>query len=74
MSKLSRAVKFILVIWIVAFCFAVPQAMQFVVVSDSLGKKCTVSGMFHRILIYFFVDKEQKNTILNKTKPKKKKF
>ncbi|XP_051171605.1 pyrokinin-1 receptor-like [Leptopilina boulardi] len=35
MSKLSRAVKFIMAIWILAFCLAVPQAMQFGIVDDS---------------------------------------
>lgn len=29
MSKLSRAVKLIVCIWIVAICFAIPQALQF---------------------------------------------
>lgn len=29
MSKLSRAVKLILCIWIIAICFAIPQALQF---------------------------------------------
>ncbi|KAF5301794.1 hypothetical protein FQA39_LY10579 [Lamprigera yunnana] len=33
MSKLSRAVKFIILIWIVAIVFAVPQAIQFKVVT-----------------------------------------
>ncbi|KAK5649562.1 hypothetical protein RI129_000591 [Pyrocoelia pectoralis] len=33
MSKLSRAVKFILAIWLVAIIFAVPQALQFEVIS-----------------------------------------
>lgn len=51
MSKLSRAVKFIMGVWIVAFCFAIPQAIQFVVVSGSSGKSCTVSGLFDRIPI-----------------------
>ncbi|XP_063992676.1 pyrokinin-1 receptor-like isoform X2 [Diachasmimorpha longicaudata] len=29
MSKLSRAIKLILVIWLIALCFAIPQALQF---------------------------------------------
>lgn len=29
MSKLSRAVKFVVVIWLLALCLAVPQAIQF---------------------------------------------
>ncbi|XP_075210740.1 pyrokinin-1 receptor-like [Lycorma delicatula] len=28
-SKLSRAIKFVVVIWLLAFCLAVPQAIQF---------------------------------------------
>ncbi|XP_046623245.1 pyrokinin-1 receptor-like isoform X1 [Neodiprion virginianus] len=32
MSKLSRAIRLILVIWLVALCFAVPQALQFGIV------------------------------------------
>jgi hypothetical protein len=44
MSKLSRAVKLILVIWIVALAFAVPQAFQFgiVVGDDPDFVTCTV--------------------------------
>lgn len=48
MSKLSRAVRYIILIWISAFCFAVPQAMQFGVVTYSdRGQNisaCTVKG------------------------------
>ncbi|KAK0087728.1 hypothetical protein PV325_000199 [Microctonus aethiopoides] len=32
MSKLSRAIKLILIIWLVASCFAIPQALQFGIV------------------------------------------
>lgn len=43
MSKLSRAIKFILAIWIVAFCLAIPQAMQFGVIDvEGGGAYCTV--------------------------------
>ncbi|KAG6802465.1 pyrokinin-like receptor 2 [Apis mellifera caucasica] len=35
MSKLSRAVKFIIVIWLLALCLAVPQAIQFGVVYEN---------------------------------------
>ncbi|PNF17883.1 Pyrokinin-1 receptor [Cryptotermes secundus] len=44
MSKLSRAVKLILVIWIVALAFAVPQAIQFGIVMGSTPEfvMCTV--------------------------------
>ncbi|XP_043520042.1 pyrokinin-1 receptor-like isoform X1 [Frieseomelitta varia] len=34
MSKLSRAVKFVIVIWLLALCLAVPQAIQFGVVYE----------------------------------------
>ncbi|XP_076673169.1 pyrokinin-1 receptor isoform X1 [Andrena cerasifolii] len=34
MSKLSRAVKFVIVIWLSALCLAVPQAIQFGVVYE----------------------------------------
>lgn len=34
MSKLSRAVKFVVVIWVLALCLAVPQAIQFGVIYD----------------------------------------
>lgn len=36
LSKLSRAVKFIIVIWIIAMCLAVPQAMAFGVYCEQL--------------------------------------
>lgn len=44
MSKLSRAVKLILVIWIVALAFAIPQAIQFGIVMGSTPEfvMCTV--------------------------------
>lgn len=48
MSKLSRAVRYIIVIWVCALCAAVPQAMQFGIVTYSeKGQKisaCTVKG------------------------------
>jgi hypothetical protein len=34
MSKLSRAVKFVVVIWVLALCLAVPQAIQFGIIYD----------------------------------------
>lgn len=53
MSKLSRAIKFILAIWIVAFCLAVPQAMQFGVVDvEGGGAYCTVSFSSKRYYLY----------------------
>ncbi|XP_032515457.2 pyrokinin-1 receptor-like isoform X2 [Danaus plexippus] len=48
MSKLSRAVRYIIAIWICALCSAVPQAMQFGVVSYKENGQnisaCTVKG------------------------------
>lgn len=38
MSKLSRAVKFVIAIWLLALCLAVPQAIQFgIIYSDNNG-------------------------------------
>lgn len=42
MSKLSRAVKFIIGIWIFAFCAALPQACQFGVVHIDGHVLCTI--------------------------------
>ncbi|XP_076629629.1 pyrokinin-1 receptor [Colletes latitarsis] len=45
MSKLSRAVKFVIVIWLLALCLAVPQAYQFGIVYDySNGSMITDSA------------------------------
>nr|QLI61978.1 pheromone biosynthesis-activating neuropeptide receptor [Streltzoviella insularis] len=48
MSKLSRAVRFIFAIWVLALCTAVPQAMQFGIVTDVENGQnisiCTVKG------------------------------
>ncbi|XP_076644712.1 pyrokinin-1 receptor [Halictus rubicundus] len=50
MSKLTRAVKLILVIWLVALCFALPMALQFGVVQ--LDKDPTiVSCTMKRVII-----------------------
>ncbi|XP_076761402.1 pyrokinin-1 receptor [Xylocopa sonorina] len=46
MSKLSRAVKLILIVWLVAFSFALPQALQFGVVHHQKNPDmvmCTVN-------------------------------
>lgn len=37
MSKLSRAVKFVVAIWLLALCLAVPQAIQFGITYDYNG-------------------------------------
>lgn len=53
MSKLSRAVKFILAIWIVAFCLAIPQAFQFGIVAvEGNGRICSVSIQCSCLLFY----------------------
>ncbi|RZC42936.1 neuromedin-U receptor 2-like [Asbolus verrucosus] len=50
MSKLSRAVRYIVAIWIVALCLAAPQAIQFGVVYELKGgvqySRCTVVSNF----------------------------
>ncbi|CAD7084087.1 unnamed protein product [Hermetia illucens] len=43
MSKLSRVVKFILLIWMSAFILAIPQSMQFGVRNSENGNLCTVT-------------------------------
>lgn len=54
MSKLSRAIKFIMAIWIVAFCLAIPQAIQFGVVTIYGGRSCTVNiPSTHHMYLYF---------------------
>lgn len=46
-------------VWIVAFCFAIPQAIQFGVVSINGGHSCTVSGFllhsFFLMLLFGFL-------------------
>uniref|UniRef100_A0A182Q2B0 G-protein coupled receptors family 1 profile domain-containing protein n=1 Tax=Anopheles farauti TaxID=69004 RepID=A0A182Q2B0_9DIPT len=42
MSKLSRAIKFVIVIWLVAFGLATPQALQFGIVETSNSRLCTI--------------------------------
>ncbi|XP_069961713.1 thyrotropin-releasing hormone receptor isoform X2 [Bactrocera oleae] len=46
MSKLSRAIKFIFAIWVTALLLALPQAMQFSVVSEQGGTSCTIGNHF----------------------------
>ncbi|XP_077284692.1 pyrokinin-1 receptor-like [Arctopsyche grandis] len=61
MSKLSRVVKFIIAIWVVALCLAVPQVIQFGVVysreNGRLVSSCTVKEtiMEHAFEISGFV-------------------
>ncbi|KPI92686.1 Neuromedin-U receptor 2 [Papilio xuthus] len=56
MSKLSRAVRFIIAIWICALCTAVPQAMQFGIVTyvenGQNMSACTVKGQgVHEVFV-----------------------
>lgn len=61
MSKLSRAIKYIIVIWLLSLCIAFPLAIQFEVVENGFGhKECTVlkeiiqhSFELSTILIFF---------------------
>ena len=63
MSKLSRAIKFIFLIWILSIAFATPQAMQTgIVVNDQNETWCTVvqdrviiehSFLYATILFFF---------------------
>ncbi|CAG9806695.1 unnamed protein product [Chironomus riparius] len=48
MSKLSRVVKFIFIIWVLAFGLALPQALQFGTISFRNGEivSCTVKNQF----------------------------
>lgn len=57
MSKLSRVVKFIFAIWILAFALAMPQAFQFGTVAAYGGVSCTVKTQFieHAFEISSFV-------------------
>lgn len=49
MSKLSRVVKFIFAIWILAFSLAAPQAFQFgLVLYKDGGVSCTVSLNYYK--------------------------
>ncbi|KAG7204445.1 hypothetical protein KM043_004881 [Ampulex compressa] len=51
MSKLSRAVKLILVVWLVALSFALPQALQFGVVRHGRDANVVVACTLKRILL-----------------------
>ncbi|XP_034488635.1 neuromedin-U receptor 1 [Drosophila innubila] len=46
MSKLSRAIKFIFAIWIAALLLALPQAIQFSVVTQDASSSCTMNNDF----------------------------
>ena len=61
MSKLSRAIRYIVIIWIVALCLAAPQAIQFGVIYEQKNgiqySRCTVVSNFfeHAFEISTFV-------------------
>ncbi|XP_058467058.1 pyrokinin-1 receptor-like [Malaya genurostris] len=44
MSKLSRAIKFVIAIWLIAFGLATPQALQFGVVETVNSRLCTIKN------------------------------
>ena len=44
MSKLSRAVKYVIVIWLLALCLAIPQAIQFGLVYQQLANGTLIEG------------------------------
>lgn len=54
MSKLSRAVKFIMAIWLLAFCLAIPQAMQFGIVEDDGSEEKTRCSIKRKLLEHAF--------------------
>ncbi|XP_076231284.1 pyrokinin-1 receptor [Calliopsis andreniformis] len=54
MSKLSRAVKLILVIWLVALSFALPQALQFGVIQSDIDPNMVMCTMKRILLQHSF--------------------
>lgn len=61
MSKLSRAIRLILIVWIVSIFLAVPQALQFGVITDQNGidmctlKRTIIEHSFELSTLLFFV-------------------
>lgn len=71
MSKLSRAIRLILFVWVVSICLAIPQALQFGVVSDPyhMIKICTLKRViiehsFELSTVLFFLTPMTLITIL----------
>lgn len=70
MSKLSRAVRLILIVWVVSFGLAVPQALQFGVVTDAHGvdhcalKRVIIEHSFELSTVLFFLTPMTLITIL----------
>lgn len=52
---LNRAVKFIFAIWIVSFCLAIPQFIQFGVIEEQGNVICTVSERLWPIIPFVFL-------------------
>lgn len=61
MSKLSRAVKLIIGVWVVSICLAIPQALQFGVITDENNidhctiKRVIVEHSFELSTLLFFL-------------------
>lgn len=70
MSKLSRAVRLILIVWIVSVCLAIPQALQFGVVTDQNQidhctlKRVIIEHSFELSTVLFFLTPMTLITIL----------
>ncbi|XP_031633326.1 pyrokinin-1 receptor-like [Contarinia nasturtii] len=71
MSKLSRAIRLILIVWVVSICLAIPQALQFGVVSDPFHmihictlKRVIIERSFELSTVLFFLTPMTLITIL----------
>lgn len=69
MSKLSRAVRLILLVWVISIGFAIPQAMQFGITSNygieqCVVKKVIIDHLFELSTFLFFVAPMSLITIL----------
>lgn len=69
MSKLSRAVRLILLVWVISISFAIPQALQFGVIERGGIEQCDVKTviighMFELSTFLFFVAPMSLITIL----------
>lgn len=70
LSKLSRAVRLILVVWVVSICLAIPQALQFGVVTDQnhidhcVLKRVIIQHSFELSTVLFFLTPMTLITIL----------
>lgn len=70
MSKLSRAVRSILVVWVVSVCLAIPQALQFGIITDQhqidhcFLKRVIIQHSFELSTVLFFLTPMTLITIL----------